>query len=113
MQVSGNGSYASSLHWFTDRSDNVLASSVRVISAPMLVYRVAMLAWALWLALSVVRWLRWGFRAFGAGGFWRKPPPRPPVPMSPHRVPANAMANAMPMYPPPLEGPPAPPGFSP
>lgn len=98
MQVSGNGSYAGHLHWFTDRSENVLAASVRVMSVPMLAYRVAMLAWALWLALSVVRWLRWGWSAFGAGGYWKKPPPPPPVPLSPHRVPA-----------PPVEGPPAPP----
>jgi hypothetical protein len=101
MQVRGNGSYASSLHWFTDRSDNVLAANVRVISVPMLAYRVAMLAWALWLALSVVRWLRWGWSAFGAGGYWRKPPPPPPVPLSPHRVPANPMYQG--------EGPPPPP----
>lgn len=103
MQVRGNGSYASSLRWFTDRPSGVLASDVRVISAPMLVYRVAMLAWALWLALSVVGWLRWAFRAFGTGGFWRRPPPRPAPPMSPHRVPAY------PMYPAPFSPPAAPP----
>lgn len=90
MQVRGNGSSMNELRWFTDRSDAVLGRAVPtiVISAPMFVYRLAMLAWALWLALSVVRWLRRGFRAFGTNGFWRKAPPPLPPPMSPHRVPA-------------------------
>jgi hypothetical protein len=95
MQIRGNLSHAGELHWFTDRSEPVLPSPV-VVSAPMFVYRAAMLAWALWLALSVVRWLRWGFGVFSAGGFWRRPPPQPPPPpMPPHRMPAP------PPYPPP------------
>lgn len=109
MQVSGNGSYASSLRWFADRESGVLASGVRVISVPMVVYRVAMLAWALWLALSVVRWLRWGWTAFGTGGFWRRPPSPPPVPLSPHRVPAPPAGWTAPTGEPGVEGPPAPP----
>ena len=38
---------------------------------PLLVYRAAMLAWALWLALALLRWLRWGWGCFTAGGGWR------------------------------------------
>jgi hypothetical protein len=87
MQVSGNGSTVTTLRWFADRSDPVLAGP-SIISAPMLLYRAAMLAWALWLALSVVRWLRWGFAAFSLGGVWKRPPPPPPPPQSPHRTPA-------------------------
>jgi len=34
------------------------------------VYRVAMLAWALWLALALLRWLRWGWTCFSEGGLW-------------------------------------------
>lgn len=95
MQIRGNLSHAGELHWFTDRSDPVLPSPA-VVSAPMFVYRATMLAWALWLALSIVRWLRWGFGVFSAGGFWRRrPPPPPPPPMPPHRMPAP------PPYPPP------------
>ena len=87
MQVRGNGSNVTYLRWFADRSDALIAGPA-VISAPMLIYRGAMLAWALWLALSVVRWLRWGFDAFSRGGMWRKPPPPPPPPQAPHRTPA-------------------------
>lgn len=75
------------LRWFTDRSESVLATPL-VASAPMFVYRIAMLGWALWLALSIVRWLRWGFGAFGQGGFWRRPPPPVAPPAPPHRMPA-------------------------
>ena len=47
----------------------------------MLVYRGAMLAWSLWLALALLKWLKWGWTAFTAGGLWRTSPRMaPPVP---------------------------------
>ncbi len=73
MQVSGYESTLSELRWFTDRAEPRLTSPL-VVSAPMFIYRFAMLGWALWLALSVVGWLRWGFAAFARGGFWRRKP---------------------------------------
>jgi len=30
-----------------------------------------MLAWALWLALALLRWLRWAWESLAAGGGWR------------------------------------------
>jgi len=42
-----------------------------VISVPLLVYRLAMLAWALWLAIALLRWLRWGWECVTTGGGWR------------------------------------------
>ena len=88
MQVSGNGSTSTELRWFTDRSESMLRAPF-VASAPMFVYRIAMLAWALWLALSVVKWLRWAFGVFGEGGFWRRAPVVVQPPMPPHRMPAD------------------------
>ena len=86
MQVRGNGSTASMLRWFTDRADAALPSAW-MVSVPLLVYRAAMLAWALWLALALLRWLRWGWDAFTTGAGWRKAPPKvvlvPPPPMQP------------------------------
>jgi hypothetical protein len=64
----------------------------------MLVYRGAMLAWSLWLALALLRWLRWGWLAFSSGGLWRNVPRKPP------RVP---VAMAVPV--PPSSAPPVPP----
>ncbi|MCL2778407.1 MAG: hypothetical protein FWD73_10415 [Polyangiaceae bacterium] len=112
MQVRGNGSNSTELHWFIDRSEPVLAQPM-VVSAPMLAYRVAMLAWALWLALSVIRWLRWGFDAFGQGGFWRRRPPRPPITPPPPPYMPGAVPQPWPFQPGqpmgPSGGPPPPP----
>jgi hypothetical protein len=102
MQVRGNASTATSLRWFTDRSDAGLAMPT-VVSAPMFVYRALMLAWALWLALSIVRWLQWGFRTFAAGGFWRRRPPPPPPPRwaaPPQGWGGTPLAQEMPPLPP-------------
>jgi hypothetical protein len=90
MQVRGNFSSPSELRWFTDRSEGVLSGPV-VISAPMFVYRLAMLAWALWLALSLVKWLRWAWGAFGTGGFWLRMPRPTPPPAGPHRTPPDQL----------------------
>jgi hypothetical protein len=73
MQVAGNGSTDTVLRWYADRVSGELPGA-RVFSLPLWVYRVAMLAWALWLAAGLVRGVAWGWRAFGEGGFWRPLP---------------------------------------
>lgn len=73
MQIAGNGSWAQNLLWYQDRAGNVLEQP-SVISVPILYYRLLMLAWALWLAMAVLGWLRWGWQAFVQGGLWRHKP---------------------------------------
>ncbi|HTF32658.1 MAG TPA: hypothetical protein VK714_03025 [Myxococcota bacterium] len=70
MQVRGNGSSASELLWYQDRSGAFLPRAL-MLSVPLLVYRAAMLAWALWLAFALLGWLRWGWTSFSQGGLWR------------------------------------------
>jgi len=70
MHVTGNGSYAQSLHWFTDRTADALPQA-RAISLPLWVYKVLMLAWALWLANALIGWLRDAFSAWTRDGYWR------------------------------------------
>lgn len=70
MQIAGNGSSAAVLRWYQDRSAAVLPRAW-ILSVPLLVYRLLMLAWALWIAQALLRWLRWGWDAFGTGGYWR------------------------------------------
>ena len=65
MHVAGNGSSAQALRWFADRSDDALPGA-SAISVPLWVYKVAMLAWAMWLANAVVGWLRLRFRGMDA-----------------------------------------------
>jgi hypothetical protein len=85
MQVRGNGSNSTLLRWFVDRTTGPLPSPW-MVSVPILVYRAAMLGWALWIALALLHWLRWGWSAFSAGPareVWRKKPPRPAAPVPP------------------------------
>ncbi len=72
MQIAGNGSSASELQWYQDRSDGSLPAA-SMFSVPLGVYRAAMLAWALWLALALLRWLRWGWDCFARDVLWRSP----------------------------------------
>jgi hypothetical protein len=73
MQVAGNGSSAYGLRWFADRSADALPGA-SAISVPIWAYKIAMLAWAIWLANAVVGWLRHGFAAWTRGGHWRALP---------------------------------------
>jgi hypothetical protein len=85
MQISGNGSSGSMLRWFQDRTVGGLPRGW-VLSVPMIVYRAAMLAWSLWLALALLGWLRWGWTAFTTGGAWQRRPkslPPPPTTQTP------------------------------
>jgi len=88
MQIRGNGSSPALLRWFDDRTDTA-PDQPFVFSVPMLAYRAAMLAWALWLAASLLRWLRWGWFSFSSDGVWKRKPPRPIAP-SPAMVPPIA-----------------------
>ncbi|MEO8746873.1 MAG: hypothetical protein ABI379_04335 [Rhodanobacter sp.] len=85
MHVAGNDSSTADLRWFADRSTGDLPSA-GALSLPLWVYKLAMLAWALWLANALIGWLRWAFESWTHGGYWRKrqpkaataPPPLPP-----------------------------------
>lgn len=69
MQISGNQSSAFNLNWYQDRSAATLPVAT-VISMPLIVYRVLMLAWSLWLAVSLLNWLKWGWSCFSSGRLW-------------------------------------------
>ncbi len=73
MQIAGNHSTDFQLHWTQDRFTAVLPQPW-VLSVPLLVYRLLMLLWALWLALSVLSWLRWAYESWSHGEIWRKIP---------------------------------------
>ena len=71
MQISGNRSTSYRLNWYQDRSAPNLPQAT-LISIPLTVYRVLMLAWSLWLAVSLLNWLKWGWGCFASGGLWIK-----------------------------------------
>lgn len=94
MQVRGAGSGDHRLVWYVDRTVDALPSA-GILSLPLLVWRLLMLLWALWLVAALLRWLPWAWRALSVGGLWRAMPPRklgkgphapvppPPPPVSP------------------------------
>jgi hypothetical protein len=79
MHIAGMGSSVLQLHWFADRSADTLPQA-GVFSLPLWTYKLAMLAWALWLANALIGWLRWGFEAWSRGGYWRRDKPQPATP---------------------------------
>jgi hypothetical protein len=91
MQVTGNGSGSGLLQWFVDRTDGALPSGW-MLSLPLWAYRMAMLAWSLWLAFRLLGWLRWCWERYSEGGLWKEPvrprkaaasPSPPPAPTPP------------------------------
>jgi hypothetical protein len=86
MFVTGYGSTTDMLQWFQDRTADGSLPSPVVISVSIWVYRALMLAWALWLASRVLRWLPWAAKQLSAGQIWKRgetkpqtgtPPPLP------------------------------------
>lgn len=84
MQITGNGSTSLLLQWYQDRSPARLPRAW-VVSVPLMFYRLAMLAWALWLAHALLGWLEWGWKCLSTEGLWRplrlwrpKPPEKAP-----------------------------------
>jgi hypothetical protein len=70
MQVVGHHSYGSTLGWFADRSESMLPLAT-AFTVPMWIYKVLILAWALWLSFALLRWLPWVWKRFSSDGFWR------------------------------------------
>ncbi len=83
MFILGNGSDRTLLRWYQARSEAALPTP-GCFAVSIWWYRVLMLLWALWLAASLIRWLRWAWNQFSGGGYFRKmgrkalaPPPIP------------------------------------
>ena len=69
LMVEGNGSSGNRLFWYDDRLSGQVPEAW-LVSMPLWAYRLFMLAWALWLARSVIDWVRWGWLGFATGGYW-------------------------------------------
>jgi len=71
MFISGNGSSRTILQWFQPSVESALPEPM-VVSISVWFYRLLMLAWALWLATALLRWLKWGWSQFSDGGCWKR-----------------------------------------
>jgi hypothetical protein len=70
MEVTGGGSNNRLLSWYVDRTAGELPEAW-VLSTSLWVWRGVMLAWALWLASNLVRWLKWAWFEASAAGIWK------------------------------------------
>jgi hypothetical protein len=75
MQVQGMLSTHNFVQWYADRTPGDLPA-VTVWTAPVWIYKAIMLLWALWLAIGLIQWLRFGWTAFRKG--WPPRQPKPP-----------------------------------
>ena len=82
MQVQGMLSNHNFVQWYADRTPGDLPH-VTLWTAPVWIYKALMLLWALWLAISLIQWLRWGWAAFRKGGPRNEKPPRGSGPVDP------------------------------
>jgi len=86
MSILGNGSTSTLLQWYQAETDTSLPQP-GCLSVSIWWYRLLMLAWALWLASSLIRWLTWGWTQFSKGGLarrlWKKKSTLPPLPPTP------------------------------
>jgi hypothetical protein len=104
MRVTGYNSTDHNLNWFVDRATGDWPEAW-VISIPDRIYRYIMLAWALWLAISLIRWLKWIWTSFSHEDFWRKFPPKPPIIQSQWPGGPPPYPGSVPPYPGPPPGP--------
>ena len=68
LLVGGNGSTPFELNWYQDRFQNQ-PDADWAISMSLTAYRTMMLAWSLWLAFSLLGWIRWGWRRLVETGY--------------------------------------------
>ena len=76
MHVTGYESHGNSLSWFADQTDSAIPIA-SVWSFPLWTYKALILAWSLWLSLSILRWLPWVWDCFSGNGLWHAKPPDP------------------------------------
>lgn len=73
MNIVGNGSYRSLLRWYQDYTLNTMPQAW-LLSIPMFWYRLAMLAWALWISFTLIKILRYGWKSFADPVLWQQIP---------------------------------------
>ena len=75
MGIVGNGSSHYHLRWYLDQSNGVFPD-IWWLALPLWCYRLLMLVWSLWLAVAILRWLKWAWQCFSEDGLWRQVPRR-------------------------------------
>jgi hypothetical protein len=67
----GFNTIESNLSWYI-QSWNGSENNPWILSLPMSTYRVLMLGWGIWLAFSLMTWLKWMWQEYSKDGYWKK-----------------------------------------
>jgi len=87
--ATANQEFAASLKYYQSKGPRAALSlyeaifngqTPRCLSVSLWWFRILMLAWALWLAASLIRWLRWAWTQFSTGGCFHQTPKNPATP---------------------------------
>ncbi len=81
MMIAGNDSSSSYLSWYQDLTTGEIPSPW-FLAFDIWYYRILMLLWALWLAASIIKWVKWGFDAYTTNGGWYKQKPKDTLPVT-------------------------------
>ncbi|KIM06776.1 MAG: hypothetical protein KU38_11790 [Sulfurovum sp. FS08-3] len=81
MMITGNNSYTTMLNWYSDRIDTILPQPT-VITLSIWYYRILMLVWSIWIAFSLIKWLKWAWSLFSQGDMWHKRIKQTPAPQA-------------------------------
>ena len=71
MMITGNQSYGNFLNWYSDRITGAIPEPT-VLSVSIWYYRALMLVWSIWIAFSLIKWLKWAWKVFSQGDMWSK-----------------------------------------
>ncbi len=88
MRIHGS-SPGETLHWFLDRTSDALPRT-GVLSVSLWWYKIAMLAWALWLSFALTRWVKWAWQIYARDGLWHSAPRVPRAAENPPADPGTA-----------------------
>lgn len=69
MHIVGPNTYSDNFYWYQDYSPADFPSAW-VISLPLWCYKAVILVWSLWLAASLMKWLRWSWQQLSYRGLW-------------------------------------------
>jgi len=83
MQIAGNQSSHMVLKWTQDHIAGNMPQPW-LISLPVWLFNLLMLVWSLWLAWTLLGWLKWGWHSWVKDGGWRKVSLRRSAGASPH-----------------------------
>lgn len=71
MFILGSNYHTGNLDWYI-QTWNGENKNPWIFSLPLNYYKIIILCWAVWLAFSIMSWLKWMWTEYSKGGYWKK-----------------------------------------